>query len=85
MKIWQRFLMGFGNNFPIKIRIKCFKLAGMKIGSNPDISFGFYADRPEGIVIGDNCFFNHYALTISMLLIKNSKQQGAEMNCHLLR
>ena len=60
MKIWQRFLMGFGNDSPIKIRIKCFKLAGIKIGLNPDISFGFYADRPEGITIGDNCFFNHF-------------------------
>ena len=60
MKLWQRMLMIIGDSVPISLRIKCYKLAGMKIGSNPDISFGFYVDRPEGVVIGNNCFLNHF-------------------------
>lgn len=34
-------------------------MGGVDIGSNTDISRGFYVDRPKGLSIGNNCFLNY--------------------------
>lgn len=60
LKIHQRALMSIGKAFPSKLRIILFRMAGMKIGNNTRITHGFFADRPDGVTIGDNCFLNHF-------------------------
>ena len=32
----------------------------MKIGNNVQIASGIHVDRPEGVIIGDNCFIYHH-------------------------
>ena len=60
MKAYQRAFMSTGKIFPNQLRISLFRKAGMMIGINTRITHGFFVDRPEGVVIGDNCFLNHF-------------------------
>lgn len=60
MKLTQRFLLSLGHIVPMRYRPFFYRLSGMKIGQNTRISKGLYVDRPEGVVIGDNCFLNHF-------------------------
>ena len=60
MKTLRRLLVMIGNLLPMKIRIALYKMAGMRIGKGTKISKGLYVDRPDGIIIGDNCFINHF-------------------------
>lgn len=61
MRIRQRFLMAVGAILPLRFRIPLYRVAGMRVGDRTRITSGFYVDRPEGVVIGTHCFFNHYA------------------------
>lgn len=58
MNLYQRLLMSFGKIAPQRFRNIFFRIAGMKIGDRTRISGGFYVDRPEGVTIGNHCFFN---------------------------
>ena len=60
MKTLKRLLVMIGSLFPMKIRISLYRLSGMRIGEGTKISRGLYIDRPDGIIIGDHCFINHY-------------------------
>ena len=52
--------MRLGAKMPMKIRVKFYKLAGLKIGSSTRITSGFYIDEPKRCHIGSNCFINHF-------------------------
>lgn len=44
----------------MKLRIPVYRLAGMKIGRGTKITRGLYVDRPNGVIIGEDCFINHF-------------------------
>lgn len=44
----------------MSLRFALYRAAGMKIGKGTRITGGFYVDRPDGVIVGENCFFNHY-------------------------
>ena len=60
MKTLKRLLFRFGGFLPMRLRIGVYRLSGMKIGKGTKITKGIYVDRPDGVIIGDNCFFNHF-------------------------
>ena len=60
MKLHQRLLMKLGSISYGRARVFLYRKAGMKIGEKVQISSGLYVDRPEGVIIGDNCFINHF-------------------------
>ena len=60
MNICQRLLMNLGKITPPSFRNKLFRIAGMVIGDRTRITKGFYVDRPEAVIIGTHCFFNHF-------------------------
>lgn len=60
MKTLRRLLVIVGNLLPMKMRISMYRMAGMRIGQGTKITKGLYVDRPDGIIIGDNCFVNHF-------------------------
>ena len=60
MSIKSRALLKLGSILPMKARVHLLKMAGMRIGGGTKIPAEFYIDRPESVVIGSNCFFNHH-------------------------
>ena len=60
MKTVRRLLFTLGGFLPMRLRIGIYRLSGMKIGNGTKITKGIYVDRPDGVIIGDNCFFNHF-------------------------
>ena len=60
MKFYKRLLIKLGSLTNGRIRVALYRKAGMKIGSNVRIASGIHVDRPEGVIIGDNCFINHF-------------------------
>ena len=60
VKALRRLLVMIGNLFPMKIRIALYRTAGMRIGQGTKITKGIYVDRPDGIIIGNDCFINHF-------------------------
>ena len=62
MKTVRRLLFKLGGILPMRLRIGVYRLSGMKIGRGTKITKGIYVDRPDGVIIGDNCFFNHRKL-----------------------
>lgn len=59
-KTVRRLLFSLGGLFPMRLRISLYRLSGMRIGRGTQITKGMYVDRSDGIIIGENCFFNHF-------------------------